>query len=72
MDPNVPSPLKVTQSELKIASSEGTILFDRAEGRVQESKSLTRIKGDLTFLVNGMDFPSTLELTFDSASAVQK
>jgi hypothetical protein len=67
MDPNSPSPLKVTKSDLKIESSDGTFLFDREQGQIVDSKEVTRIKGNLTLSANGQDLPSTLDLTFDVA-----
>ena len=72
MDPDAPTPLKVTQSDLKIDSSKATILFDREKGRSVQSTSVTRIVGDMTLNINGMDFPSKLDLTFDSTSILQK
>jgi hypothetical protein len=72
IDEDAQTPLKVTQSDLKIESSKGTILFDRAKGLPIESNSITHIVGDMTLSINGMEFPGKLDLTFDSASAVQK
>jgi hypothetical protein len=72
LDPNVPTPVKVTQSNLKIESSKGTLLFDRVKGQAVESTGVTRITGDMTLSINGMDLPSKLDLTFDSSSIVQK
>lgn len=63
-----PSPLKLVNSDLKIESSEGTILFDRKLGRIHERKQAIRIKGDLTFKVGEMELPSKLELTLDTAT----
>jgi len=65
MDPNSESPLKVTKSDLKIESSEGSFLFDRENGRIVDTKEVIRIKGDLTISAGGKDLPSTLDLTFD-------
>jgi hypothetical protein len=48
MDPDSPSPLKVTKSDLKIDSSDGTILFDREQGCIVEAHGKTRIKGSMT------------------------
>jgi len=67
MDPNSASPLKVTKSDLKIDSSEGTLLFDRETGQIVDSKEKTRIKGDLTLTAGGKELPSTLDLTFDTS-----
>jgi hypothetical protein len=65
MDPKPDSPLKVTKSDLKVDSSEGTILFDREAGDKIESTSVTRIKGTLTLEAGGKELPSTLDLTLD-------
>lgn len=72
VDPKSPSPLKVNKSDLKIDSSEGTILFDREAGQTVESKSVTRIKGDLTLVLNDKELPSTLDLTLDVAAVREK
>jgi hypothetical protein len=72
IDEDTQAQLKITQSNLKIESSKGTILFDRVRGQPMESNSITRIVGDITLEVNGMEFPGKLDLTIDSASAVQK
>ena len=45
MDPNSPSPLKVTKSDLKVESGDGTILFDRDGGKVVSTKGKIHIKG---------------------------
>jgi hypothetical protein len=66
MDPDSQSPLKVTKSDLKIDSSEGTILFDREQGCVVEAGGKTRIKGTMGFSINGQDLPGELDLTFDT------
>jgi hypothetical protein len=72
MDEKAQTPLKVTQSALKVDSSKGTLLFDRAKGQPIESNSVTHITGDLTLSINGMEFPGTLDLTLDSSSSLQK
>lgn len=68
MDPKSASPLKATKSDLKVESSEGTILFDREAGESIESTLVTRVKGDLTFEAGGKELPSTLDLTLDVSS----
>jgi hypothetical protein len=72
MDPNADSPAKVDKSDLKIESSDGTILFDRSLGKVVESNDSTRIKGDMSLSINGMDLPTKLDLTFETSSHLQK
>ena len=69
IDPNADSPLKVLKSDLKIESSEGSLLLDTAAGSVVESKSVTRIKGDILFTANGTELPSKLDLTLDTSTA---
>lgn len=58
-------PLKVTKSDLKPTESSETILFDRAAGQVQSSKSKLRIQGDLDFTINGQALPGKLDLTLE-------
>jgi hypothetical protein len=71
MDPDAPSPLKVTKSDLKIDSSEGTMWFDREEGCVADASSKTRIKGSMTFSAQGQELPGELDLTLESKSQLQ-
>jgi hypothetical protein len=71
-DDNPQAQLKVLQSNLKVESSKGTILFDNEKGQTVENTSLTRVAGDMTFSINGMDFPGKLDLTMDSNSVLQK
>ena len=71
MDPDAPSPLKVTKSDLKVESSEGTILFDREAGCVVEAGGKTRIKGSMTFSIMGQELPGELDLTFDTKEELQ-
>jgi len=68
-DSNLPA--KVTKSELKVDSSEGTILFDRAEGRVVSNREKIRVTGDLTLVINDKDLPSQLDLTLETSSKLQ-
>ena len=56
-DPDANTPLKAVKSNLKIDSSDGTILFDREEGHVVSNKGRMRIKGDMTFSAGGMELP---------------
>lgn len=72
MAPDAQSPAKVTKSDLKIDSSDGTILFDREAGEVVESKTSSRIKGDMTLSINGQDLPSKLDLTMEQSSSREK
>jgi hypothetical protein len=64
-------PLKVIKSELKIESSEGSILFDRGSGCLVESQSRTKIKGNVTLFGGGMDIPSDLTLNLQTDIKLQ-
>ncbi len=70
-DPESKSPLKIVKSDLKIESSEGTILFDRDAGCVVDAKGKTRIKGSLTISAGGQEIPSDLDLTLESRTELQ-
>jgi len=61
-DPGANTPLKAVKSTLKIDSSDGTILFDREEGHVVDSKGRMRITGAMTFLANDTNVTGTLDL----------
>jgi hypothetical protein len=71
MDPNSKSQLKVKSSELKVASSEGSILFDRGKGAIVESVSKLRITGDMKTEINAMELPAKLDLTIDTKTSLQ-
>jgi hypothetical protein len=70
-DPEVKSPLKVVKSNLKVESSDETILFDRGEGCVVADKGKTRIKGSITLAGPGGELPAELDLTMDSDTQLQ-
>ena len=63
-----PLPIKLVNGNLKVAESEGVLLFDRAAGQVAESHDRTRITGELTFEANNMQLPGTLDLTLEVSS----
>jgi Family of unknown function (DUF6263) len=71
MDPEAKSPLKIAKSDLKIESSDGTILFDREAGYVVDAKGKTQIKGSATFTINGMELPGELDLTLETTTQLQ-
>lgn len=54
--------LSVKESDLKIESSEGTLLFDRELGAILERTITSRITGKLTFLLGGQELPAELDL----------
>lgn len=68
MSADSPSPLKITDSDLKIQEAAGTILFDRTAGMVVETKDKKQISGSLKCEVNGMELPGKLDLTFETSS----
>jgi hypothetical protein len=68
---NPSGPAKVTDSDLKIESSDGTILFDSNLGRIVEQKEKVHIKGDMTFDINGQELPGKLDLAFDNKTTIQ-
>jgi hypothetical protein len=70
-DPAVPTPLKATDSDLKVDSSSGTILFDREAGYIAFDQSKNRIKGKITFMADGKDVPGALDLTIEHETEVQ-
>lgn len=71
MDPNSKSPLKVTKSEMKVASSEGDIFFDRDRGVIVERTSKNRFQGPMTFSINGMELPGKVDLTMETKIVVE-
>jgi hypothetical protein len=62
----------VTKSDLKVESSEGTILFDREAGVTVEHVDKTRIKGDMTMTVANQELDVKLDLTLESKRSVAK
>ena len=72
MDPASNSPLKIVKADLKAASSDGTLLFDREAGHVVSAMSKVQIKGDmLTFSFNGTELPGALDLTIETNTELQ-
>lgn len=65
-DPNSPSPLKVTESNLKVTESDGLILFDEARGQTVKNRSKLRIQGEMSFEINGQKLPGKIDLTIES------
>ncbi len=72
MDPAANSPLKVVKADLKVASSDGTILFDREAGHVVSARGKIQIKSDMmTFSLNDTELPGTLDLTMETNTELQ-
>lgn len=59
---------KVTKSDLKIAESQHTILFDPELGRAIESTSKVRMTGPIALSINGMELAGDLDLTMETKS----
>jgi hypothetical protein len=71
-DPNGNSPLKLVKGNLKVESSEATMLFDREEGHVVSLKGKIRMTGNmLTYSLNGMEIPGALDLTMETDTELQ-
>jgi hypothetical protein len=70
-DPNSEAPAKVTKSDLKVDSSEGTILFDREAGCVVESHGKLKVKGSMTLSAMGQEIPGELEFTIETSTELQ-
>jgi hypothetical protein len=61
---------KAEDKGLKIESSEGTILLDRATGTIVDSKDKTRIVGKMTLTVMGQELDTDLDLTWEESTVV--
>ncbi len=70
-DPNDQSPAKVTKSDLKVESSEGTILFDREAGCVVETRGKLHVKGSMTLSAGGQEIPGELDITMETVQELQ-
>ncbi|MSR59122.1 MAG: hypothetical protein EXS05_16000 [Planctomycetaceae bacterium] len=64
-----PTPqLTVKSSELKPAESKGEILFDRELGIGVETSSLLRITGEMTLVIDNVEYPAKLDLKMESST----
>jgi Family of unknown function (DUF6263) len=63
--------VSVKDSQLKIASSEGSLLFDRERGVTVVSESKVAIAGTLTLVAGGMELPGKLDLKIESKTTLQ-
>lgn len=59
-------PGKVTKSELKVADSKHTLLFDPAQGRFVESNSKVQVVGPIGLSIMGIDLGGDLDLTMET------
>ena len=71
-DPAASSPLKIAKSNIKVDSSEATMLFDREEGHVVSLKGKLHITGDkMIYSINNMEIPGALDLTMETDTELQ-
>jgi hypothetical protein len=70
-EPNEAQPFKISDPELTIAESKGTILFDRQAGSEVENSRLMHIKGKIKLTINGMELPTGLDLKMETADRVK-
>ena len=67
-----PLPISLKESQLRIKESKSVISFDRALGRIVQSKETIRIKGELTFEANGQELPSELDLKMETELTLRR
>jgi hypothetical protein len=66
------SPLKIVKSNIKVDSSEATLLLDREEGHVVSLKGKFRLTGDkMIYSINDMEIPGALDLTMETEIELQ-
>jgi hypothetical protein len=61
----------VDDKGLKIDSSAGTILLDRATGTIVESTDKTHILGKMTITVMGQELDTDLDLTWEESTVMK-
>ncbi|MDC0143714.1 hypothetical protein OAK45_04185 [Verrucomicrobia bacterium] len=59
------APLKVKNSQLKVAKTKIELLFDNKRGKFVQSNSLIQIIGYMTFEANGQELPGDLYLSIE-------
>ena len=64
-------PLKVVKNDLKVESSDGTILFDRDNGHVVSASERVRMKGEISLSGAGVEQSGEINLTFESETQLQ-
>lgn len=65
------SPLKVVESDLKVAASDGEILFDPAYGQAVSHRSKLQIKGTLKLEIAGNELPGILDLSIENTAKLK-
>jgi hypothetical protein len=71
-DADSSSPLKLTKSDIKVNSSEATILFDREAGCIVESHERIEMKGSVTLSIEGQDQQCGFDLTMRTDVQLQR
>ena len=61
----------MTKSDLKVESSDGTILFDREAGYVVEERGKLHIKGSMTLSAGGQEIPGEIDITIETTPELQ-
>jgi hypothetical protein len=72
LEPGSPLPFTVKESALKPAETKGELLFDRKLGRTVKSSSSIKIVGEMTFVINGMELPTKLDLKMESETETKE
>lgn len=65
------SPLGYVSSDLKIADSKGTILFDSQLGQIVSRHVKVHITGPMTFEAGGNELPATVDLTLEQSTKTE-
>ena len=69
-----PLPLTLEKSDLEFSESEGTLIYDRAQGRITSAHESMRIEGQLDFSINvngqKMEFPGEIDLKIEASETV--
>lgn len=66
------SPLKVVESDLQVAASEGVILFDPAYGQIVSQRHKVQVKGALKLEVMNMEFAGNLDLSMETSVTLKE
>ncbi len=65
------APAKITRSDLKVESSEGSILFDREAGRIVEERNKVHLKGTLTLSAGGQEIAGEMDVQMETGRELQ-
>jgi len=67
-----PLMIKLVKSDLKLASSQGTLLFDAELGQVVMDSQTNQIKGPITLGIAGQELPAELDLTLETSTQARR